>query len=254
MDKNIFNKIVNSIKLTLRDSDKLLQKCIAEEEKYGNSIEKAKIFEVIDEYKDSSQFDKEGLKLGIIYSGNYQITIKYILDSILHENKIVLSNLLCEDFTSFIVSLFDAVLKDLKVDNPVIKYNCSEQELIQEEGIDSIIYIGDLFNYNSFRGRYRRNSTLKYNSYDEYIKLLLDVNKKENRGIYAKIFAYCYKANIIIERYNTFEELQEDNLETDYIVAYVNEEDKQRCLESLKYETILFNTFPFDNYKFNVVK
>lgn len=252
MDKSILNKIINNVKTALRDNENLLIKCISEEDEDGTYIDKTRIYEILDYYIDNQDFNVEGKNIGICYSGNYQITIHYILDSIMHKNRIILSNLLCESFTSFIVSIFNVVLKELKIDNPVIKYNCSEQELIQEEKINSIIYIGDEFNFNAFCINYKGKAELKYDSF-ENIKLILNVDNKENRETYSKIFAFCYEQNINLQRYNTVEELLEDNLDSDYIIAYVDEDNKEKC-SKLKYKNIIFNSFPYNDYKFTIVK
>lgn len=251
MDKNTFNRIIIKVKELLNTNDKLFKECIAKEAEDGNTIDAKDVYRIIDSYTDTNQFDVEGRRIGIRYSGNYQITLVYILDSIIHSNNIWLSNSLNERFTTFIVTIINTALEEFKINSPVIKYNYTEKELCEESSLDTIIYIGVLGNFESFKLRYRGEADLKYSSF-ENIKLILDVSIKENKSIYTKVFAYCYYNNINVERYNNIDELLEDNLSTDYIVAYVNEDEAKLTL--LKYKKIWINDFPYDGFKFEIVK
>lgn len=250
MDKNTFNKIIIKVKELLSINEPNIQKCITEEANDGSIIKQEKIYQIIDSYGDVNQFNSEELKIGICYSGNYEITLKYIIDSIIHSNSIVLANMLNERFTTLIVSIFNAALEEVRVKSPIIKYNCSENELCDEKELNTIIYIGIKGNFELFCKEYEGNATIKYDSF-ECIKLVLDVSNKDNRTIYSQIFAYCYHNNINLDRYNNIDELLEDNESTDYIVVYTNEEEK---LKMIKYKKIWINSFPYDEYKFSIVK
>jgi len=252
MDKNTFNRVIIKVKELLNTNYQLFKECIAKEEEDGNTIDSNDVRRIIDSYADNNQFDEEGKRIGVCYSGNYKITITYILDSIIHGNSIWFANTLNERFTAFIVSIFNSALEDLKISTPVIKYNCLKRELNEEKEIETIVYIGDIGNFETFKSQYRGKASIKYDSY-ENIKLILDVSKQESKTIYSRIFAYCYYNNINIERYNNIEELLEDNLNTDYIVAYVNEEDEKK-LGMLKNKKIWVNSFPFNDWKFEIVK
>ena len=252
MDKNTFNRIIIKVKELLNINYQLFKECIAKEEEDGNTIDSNDVHRMIDSYTGTNQFEEEAKKIGICYSGNYKITIAYIIDSIIHGNSIWLANTLNERFTTFIVSIFNSALEDLKIISPVIKYNCSKRELGEVKELDTIIYIGDIGNFETFKSQYRGKAIIKYDSY-ENIKLILDVSKQESKTIYSKIFAYCYYNNINVERYNNISELLEDNLSTDYIVAYVNEEDEKK-ISMLKNKKIWVNSFPFNDWKFEIVK
>ena len=252
MEINTFNKIIIKVKELLKINDELFQECISKEEEDGNTIDSNDVHRIIDSYTNTNQFNVEEKKIGICYSGNYKITITYIMDSIVHENSIWLANTLNERFTTFIVSIFNTVLEELKICKPVIKHNCSKSELFAEKELDTIVYIGDIGNFETFSNQYRGKASVKYDSF-ENIKLILDVSINENRTIYSKIFAYCYYNNIHVDRYNSISELLEDNLSTDYIVAYVNKEN-EKYLKLLKYKSIWVNEFPYKGMSFNVVK
>lgn len=252
MDKNTFNRIIIKVKELLKFNDKLFQECISKEAEDGDTIDSNDVYRIIDSYTYTSEFEDEGKKIGICYSGNYKITLTYILDSIIHSNNIWLSNTLNEGFTTFIVSIFNTVLEELKTKTPIMGYNCAKNEIYEEKKLDTIIYIGDIGNFETFRNKYKGKAILKYDSF-ENIKLLLDVSNIENKTIYSKIFAYCYYNNIHVEKYNSVNELLEDNLSTDYIVAYVNEENK-KYLKLLKCKNIWINEFPYNDLNFYIVK
>ena len=107
MDKNTFNRIIIKVKELLKINYQLFKECIAKEEEDGNTIDSNDVHRMIDSYTGTNQFEEEAKKIGICYSGNYKITIAYIIDSIIHGNSIWLANTLNERFTTFIVSIFN---------------------------------------------------------------------------------------------------------------------------------------------------
>ena len=193
----------------------------------------------------------EGKKIAVSYSGKPEVTVSYILDSILFNNKVTLCVNENKIINDVLITIIVESLKKLNIKNLWVNYSSNYNEIFlkdNQKNFDKIVYIGDFFEYEQFKNFF--NKEVEYNNYG-FIKLFID--KSKNRDEYNKIMKFTTKESIYLETYNDIDEFVNECKSNDFAVAFVNDfKDINLLQKGVKAEELLINTFPYDSYVFKI--
>ena len=134
--------------------------------------------------------------------------------------------------------------------NQWVDYDSNYNEIFlrdNENEFDKIIYIGDYFEYERFKSFFKKK--VEYNNYG-YIKLFMDKTKYSEE--YKKIVNFTYLENISLELYDDVDDFINESREEDFAVIFADFQLINKIQKGLRAEEILFNTFPYDSYKFKI--
>lgn len=250
MENTVFKRFLKEFKDGINLNKNVLDDAIKELLEVGEQVSLNKIIDVIDSYENIFANNKENKKIAIWYSGKPEITMTYIIDSVLYNNNVTLYTESYKPITEILYTIFNEVLLELKIKNEWIEYNSnlSEKALKENENnYDEIVYVGDYFEYEKFKTLFKRDIT--YNNYG-YIKILIDKIKYQEE--YKKIITYTYVENIVLDVYNVIEEFISESNKEDFLIAYVEDEKIDKLKNEINSEELLINTFPYEAYKFKI--
>lgn len=250
MENTIFRNLLREFKVGIKSNKKTLDKLIQEAMSKGEVIEVNKIIDLVSSYENIQVDKPEGKKLAVTYSGKPEITVNYMLDSVLYNNRVTLCANNNKPITEILYTIFNESLINLKIRNQWVDYNSNYNEIFlrdNENKFDKIIYIGDFFEYERFKGFFKKE--VEYNNYG-YIKLFLDKAKYPEE--YKKIIKFTYAENIALEVYDDVEDFINESRPEDFAVIFADFQLINKLQKALKAEEILFNTFPYDSYKFKI--
>lgn len=250
MENTIFRNLLREFKVGIKSNKKTLDKLIQEAMSKGEVIEVNKIIDLVSSYENIQVDKPEGKKLAVTYSGKPEITVNYMLDSVLYNNRVTLCANNNKPITEILYTIFNESLINLKIRNQWVDYNSNYNEIFlrdNENKFDKIIYIGDFFEYERFKGFFKKE--VEYNNYG-YIKLFLDKAKYPEE--YKKIIKFTYAENIALEVYDDVEDFINESRPEDFAVVFADFQLINKLQKELKAEEILFNTFPYDSYKFKI--
>lgn len=250
MESVIFRNLLREIKDGIKFNKNVLDKAIQEAMSKGEFIKIDKLIELIDSYQDVVVKVPEGKKIAISYTGKPEITLTYMLDSILYNNRIVLCANSNKPITEILYTILNESLVNLKIKNQWVEYNSNYNEIFlrdNESKFDKIIYIGDYFEYERFKSFFKKN--VEYNNYG-YIKLFIDKVKYQEE--YKKIVKFTYVENIALEVYEDVDDFISESREEDYAVIFADLNLINKIQKGVRAEEILVNTFPYDSYKFKI--
>lgn len=250
MESVIFRNLLREIKDGIKINKNVLDKAVQEAMSKGEFIKIDKLIELIDSYQDVVVKVPEGKKIAISYTGKPEITLTYMLDSILYNNRIVLCANSNKPITEILYTILNESLVNLKIKNQWVEYNSNYNEIFlrdNESKFDKIIYIGDYFEYERFKSFFKKN--VEYNNYG-YIKLFIDKVKYQEE--YKKIVKFTYVENIALEVYEDVDDFISESREEDYAVIFADFNLINKIQKGVRAEEILVNTFPYDSYKFKI--
>lgn len=249
MEKSEFKKLLKEVKYTLKMNNRLVERALFEESSKGNSTNLKKIMDIIDEYEKIEEYNEENKKLAVYYAGNPEITVTYMLDSIIYNNNITLCTQENKTINTLLSDFVKDALVNCKIKNTWIDYNPKYNEVYLKDNcskFDKMIYIGDYFEYERFKSF--MNTDVEYNNFGT-MKLFIDQSKY--RDEYQKIMNYSAKENIFLEVYNDEQEFITESKPENFSVVFGDIQTLNNVKRELKGE-MLFNAFPFDNYKFKI--
>lgn len=252
MENSEFKKVLKEINSGFYENKKIIDDAIKEELTKGNSINKEKLEEIFKNFDiiSNEEHNLENKNIAVYYSGRPEVTLTYILDSIIYNNKITICTEEYNIINEVLITIILESIKKCKFKNEWIDYKTDYNEIYlrnNQNSFDKIIYIGDYFEYEKFRFFFK--TTVEYNNYG-YIKIFLDKSKYKDE--YKKIIKYTYIENIYLEVYDDIQECIEESKEVDFIVVYIEDAKiADKFQKELNAEKILINKFPYD-YKFEV--
>ncbi len=250
MENAIFKTLLREIKDGIKSNKNVLDKVVQESMSKGEFIKIDKIIELISSFENVQVEAPEGNRIAVAYSGKPEITLTYMLDSILYNNKVTLCTYNNKPITEILYTILNESLINLKIKNQWIDYNSNYNEIFlkdNENNFNRIIYIGDYFEYERFNCFFKKE--VEYNNYG-YIKLFMDKSKYPDE--YKKIVKFTYVENIALEVYDDVDDFISESREEDYAVIFADFQLINKIQKELKAEEILFNTFPYDSYKFKI--
>jgi hypothetical protein len=249
MEKAEFKSLLKEIRSELNMNKNLLDKVLNEEMCRGNSINLQKIANTIKEYENFEDFNHENKKIAVYYSGNPEITITYILDSIIYNNNITLCSKGHRRFNSILIDCIKEAFANRKLENKWINYDDSYNEVYLKDNsklFDKLVYIGDYFEYMQFKSFVNRE--VEYNNFGS-IKLF--INQSEYKEEYKKIINYSTREKIFLEVYDDIQEFINESKDENFSVVFGDIDILKTARKELKGE-MLFNAFPYDDYKFTI--
>lgn len=250
MENPQFKSLLKEIKEGIKINKNVIDKAIREELSKGVNVRIEKILEVIDSYEKVEVSDSENETFAVSYSGNPEITITYMIDSVLYNNKVILCANGSKIINEVLYTIFTESLNGCKLKNQWVDYNSNYNEIFlrdNQDKFDKLIYIGDYFEYEKFK--YFFNKDVEYNNFG-YIKLFIDKTKYQEE--YKKIFKFTYLENIALEVYDDPDDFINESREQDYSIIFGDLEEINKIKRGLRAGTLLINAFPYDSYKFQI--
>lgn len=253
MENTEFKKLLKEIENGIDKNQKVIDQAINEELSKGNSVNIGKVKDILKDFELISDdvHNLENKSIAVSYSGKPEITVTYILDSIIYNNKVTLCITENKVINEILVTIILESMRNCKIKNQWINYKPNYNEIYlrdNERYFNKIVYIGDYFEYERFKYFFKKQ--VEYNNYG-YIKLFMDKSKYKEE--YKKIMKYTYVENIYLEVYDDIQECISESKETDFIILYVDDfKIVNQLQKELKAKEVLINTFPFDEYKFKV--
>lgn len=250
MEKTQFQELLKEINKEIEHNKEELNKVVQEEFSKGTNVSIEEIVKLINSYNEAKVVAPEGKSIAVTYSGNPEIAVTYMLDSILYNNKVVLFANGNKKLNELLYSIFSQSLIGCKIKNQWIDYNSNYNEILlkdHEESFNEIIYIGDYFEYMRFKNFFKKE--VKYSNYGN-IKLF--INKDQYGDEYNKIIKFCDLKNISLEIYDDADDFINESREEDFAVVFADFKDVNKFQKLLRSGEILINTFPYDSYKFKI--
>lgn len=251
MELSNFKRILNGLEYSLTNNRRNFDMAIASERSKGNNCDLRKVMRVIQNYKNIDEnVKKENQKIAVCYAGQLEITITYILDSILYGNNVTLcisENKIINE--ALVSTVLDCMRKNM-IGNEWVNYEPTFSELYLRDNskyIDKIVYVGDYYEYLKLKSFVKTN--VEYNNYG-YIKLYID---KEKFGTeYSDITNFARRENIFIEAYTDEEDFISESKDVDYSIIFADMSVVNKIKRELKCGELLINAFPYNNYEFKV--
>ncbi len=253
MDKITFTNLLKEIGDGLRQNKALIDKTLNEEYSKGAPVAFSKIENIVKDFQNIDSFKSEGKKIAICYDGRPEITLTYILDSIVFNNNITYCINGNKKINNVLIDIVQDSFLNCRIKNEWISYDEKYNEIYlrdTEKYFDKLVYIGDYFEYERFCSFFKK--PVEYNNYG-YIKLYID--KKKHSDIYRKIMEYAYKENIYLEYYNDVRDFILESKKSDCAVLYLDDPNLlNKAQKMIKAGELIINNFPFDEYKFKVLR
>lgn len=251
MDKETFINLINEIENAIRQNKKKIDQALDKEMSKGNILNIKRVFDILNDYKQMNSYSNEGKSIAVCYQGRPEITVGYILDSILFNNQVTLCINENKIINDVIVTIIVDTMRKLNIKNLWINYRSTYNEIYlrdNEKDYQKIIFIGDFYEYEMFKSFFKKD--VEYNNYG-YIKLFIDKDKQPDE--YKKIMNHAAKENLFIEAYTDIDDFVNESKQNDFAIAYVSDfKDINKLQKLIKAEELLINTFPYDTYKFKI--
>lgn len=251
MEKSEFDNLLKEISINIKENKKVINQALNQELSKGNSIKIEAIYQIIKNFEIREDCKEENQDIAVCYSGNPEITITYILDSIIYNNKVILCVNENKIITEVLVNIILDSIKKCGLKNDWIRYSSNYNEIYLRDNknkFNKIVFIGDYFEYERLKNFLKRD--IEYNNYG-YIKLFIDKSKYKEE--YNKIMQFSYSKNIYLEVYNDIQDFINESKKEDFSIVYIDDfKSVNKMQKELKSEELLINTFPYDSYKFKV--
>lgn len=249
--------ITNIIEI-LKENQEIIEKCInldnrkmSEEFKFHDLI---KICEKINKKNYEIKNKTNPNTFMIIYNGNPRITLEMLLINLFCKNNLIF--IIHDDFlgtNNILISIIEKIIKQSNINCFIKLYNnISLSEIPKtEELADKIIYIGDKFNYQNFKGY--TSLPIIYNGYGQVLIYTDDeMNFQKELDETQK---YAFENDIAITLYNKDIEGSIENINydvsNDVSVIFSNDNEKiEKFKNEVHSKKIFVNENPFVNYEF----
>jgi len=251
MDLAEFKIVTKEIENYISRNRRVIEDAINEEQSKGNSVNLNKVLNIIRKFETINlNVKEEGQKIAVCYTGNPEITITYILDSILYNNNVTLCISDNQKFNDVLIKIITDCIRGLKRANEWINYNENYTEIYIRDNlkhIDKIVYVGDFFEYQRLKNFLKTD--VEYNNYG-YIKIF--INRAQYESEYYDIVMYCRKSNLTLEVYEDIDDFISESKDTDYSVVFGNTNELNRIKRELRCGEMLINAFPYNAYEFRI--
>jgi hypothetical protein len=247
MEKIEFMTLLKEVESSLTTNEHLFNQTSSK----GINVNLNKFRNIIEEYVAKNNFDEEKQQIGVAYVGNPEITLTYILDSIMHENEVTLCVSENQFINDTVVTLVKEAMSKCGIKDRWITFNPEYNERYIRDNVSmfsKIVYVGDYFEYLRFKAFVNRD--VEYNNFG-YIKLFIDKNKKQEE--YKKIMEFSRNENVFIEVFDDIDDFINESKDVDYAVIFVDDpKDINKVQKNLKSAELVVNSFPYDKYKFKI--
>lgn len=252
MEKAEFKNLLGIFRENLKNNKKNFDTALKEDMSKGNYWNFKKISKIIDEYEIIDRTMDEKKSIAVSYLGNPEITVTYILDAILYNNKVTLCINEHKKLNSLVIKILVDSLKTLKMKNQWINYSENYNEIYlkdNEKFFHKVVFIGDYYEYQQFKNFFKKD--VVYNNYG-YMKIFMDKNKFAKD--YKKMTEFALKENISLEVYDDPDDFVSESREEDNSIIFGELQEINKIKKGLKAGQLQFNNFPYDSYKFEIIK
>ena len=251
MNKSNFSKLLSEIDEQIKMNKPFIEKALNEEYSKGTPIRFEKIQKIIKDFENVDSFIDEHQNIAVCYDGRPEITLTYILDSIVHNNNITYCINGNKRINEVLMEIVQDSLINCRLKNDWINYDSKFNEIYlrdTEKNFDKLVYVGDYFEYERFKTFFKK--PVEYNNYG-YIKLYIDQKKKADE--YRKIMKFAYDENIYLEVYNDVRDFLLESKKYDFAILYLDDfKVINQAQKFVKADELLINSFPFEDYKFKI--
>ncbi len=246
-----FKVIAKEIENGITKNRRIIEEAMNQENSKGNMINLNKIIKIVKRYEDTeTDMTPENKKVAVCFAGKPEITITYILDSIMHNNNVTFCISDNQIFNDMLIKLVVESIKNARFSNEWVNYNSNYNEVYLRDNlkyIDKIVYVGDYFEYQRLKSFLRTD--VEYNNYG-YIKIF--INRAQNSSEYNDIVTYARRENIVLETYDDIDDFILESKDEDYSVIFGNKDEINRIKRELRSGELLINAFPYNSYEFKV--
>lgn len=253
MNESVYNKFVQKLLNEIKENNKILEKAITTElQDSGHKVDLEYIKAIFENKENVLKINElENKKIAVSYNGDIEITVQMILFALKNNLEIHLFAENSKIINTCFITLILESLKDSKIENKYIYYKDEYDENYlrkKQNEYEYIIYIGEPFEYEKFK--YFIKKQVFYYNYKAY-KIYIDQSKFNEE--YKEIMKFTYMQNIYIDVYDNKENFIEDVNEIDKVIIYTaNEKEKEEFNNILKTKEIIYNEFPYDEYRFKI--
>lgn len=233
------SNIIEIIRNRIIDEFDNLDKLAKIDKKYNvNDFNKAKIISVFQNFYTKDTIDFLNKSIGIIYFGDYEFTLYFILYSIMNNIKLYLFT---QDYHCSINYGIINIVNDVLEDNRYSKielYNMVSWKKIEDisNDIDEIICFGDSNSFNILKSKNVHN--IKNFNY----KLLIYCESDKYKDLEKKIISIAYNTCIEIRCIKNLSEI--DDLDYWRLIVLSSNKNLINSLK-IKYNNIIINDNPF---------
>ena len=164
MEKSEFESLLKEIKVEIKDNKKTIDQALNKELSKGTPIKLDRIERILRDFENSNDFKNENIDIAVCYLGSPEITVTYILDSIMHNNKVTLCINENKIINDLLVNIILDSMQACKIKNDWINYNSNYNEIYlrdNEKHFSKIVYVGDYFEYERFKTFFKKDVEYK---------------------------------------------------------------------------------------------
>ena len=250
MEIKLFKKILSELKKNLSFNKNYIDKALYEDFSKKMPVNFKKIFSYIDRYEAQNIFPEENKNVAYMYNGLPEVTIELILDSIVHNNRTTFFITSHKELNRLIIeSAIEAIL-NCHIQNTWLDFEIDYNEIYLKDNASlyqEISFIGDYFEHEKIEQMIGKK--VKYYNYGN-IKLYIHMREYEEE--LKTINDYCYKNAIALETFDDIEDFINSVKEEDYGIIYADINVINQMNRLTRADEIKFNSFPYDDYKFEV--
>ncbi len=250
MEVKVFKRILQELKNSLSLNKNHIDKALYEDFSKKMPVNFEKIFQYIDKYDDVQIFPEEKKNVAYVYNGLPEVTIELILDSIVHNNRTTFFIMSHKELNRIIIECAIEAVLNCHIQNTWLDFNIDYNEIYLKDNASSfqeVSFIGDYFEYKKIEQMIGKK--VKYYNYGN-IKLYIDMNEYGEE--LKKINEFCYKNAIALETFDDIEDFISSVKDEDYGIIYADINVINQMNRLARADEIMFNSFPYDNYKFEV--
>lgn len=251
MELSEFRIVAKEIENGIMKNRRNIEEAMNQENSKGNVVNLNKVIRIIKRYEDSeTDMTPENEKIAVCYTGKPEITITYILDSIMHNNNVTLCISDNQIFNDILIKIIIESIRSTRFSNEWINYNTNYNEVYIRDNIrhiDKVVYVGDYFEWQRLKSFLKKD--VEYNNYG-YIKIFID--RAKNSSEYNDIVTYSRKENIVLETYDDIDDFVSESKPEDYSVIFGSIEEINQIKRGLRSGELLINAFPYNSYEFKV--
>ena len=250
MEGREFRNFLNILKNNILINKNYIDKAIYEDYSKKMPLNFEKIYSYIEKYEKNNSFKNENINIAAIYNGLPEVTIELVLDAIIHNNRITFFITNHKELNSVFLDCIINALAEAQLANKWIDYEIDYNEIYLKDNVGmfkKIIFIGDYYEYKRLEELI--NAKVEYYNYGN-IKLYIDMIEYGDE--FRKINDFCYKNGIALEIYDDIEDFIKEIKDEDNGIIYADMDVMNQINRLKRVEDIKFNTFPYDEYTFEL--
>ena len=252
MNNKELKVFITTLKNNIKMNKNMIDKALYEDYSKKMPINFDKVYLYIEKYEDNSKFVNEGKNIAVVYNGLPEVTIELVLDSIVHNNRITFFITNHKELNSVFIDCIVNSIVDAKLNNKWIDFDIDYNEIYLKDNANkfqTITFIGDYLECKRLENLIGRR--MEYYNYGN-IKLYIDMN--EYMDEFRKISDYCFRNSISLETFDDIDDFISSVRKEDYAIIYADFNAINQINRIGNADEIRFNDFPYDDYKFEIIR